>query len=124
MLYLLGVNLPDTRRVAIALTYIYGIGNATGESVCHRLGIHPRARLNELTEDQVTRLSQQLNTMKIEAELKREVSNRISQKVNMGCYQGIRHQMRLPVHGQRTRNNARTARRLNGRGFQKREYSR
>jgi small subunit ribosomal protein S13 len=113
-MYLLGINLPDEKRVDIALTSIYGIGRKTGEKICHQLEIHPQCRLKELTEAKITKLSQLLNTMDIEAELKRKVHNNISNLVTIGSWRGSRHQQGKPVRGQRTRSNASTAKKLNG----------
>lgn len=126
MVFLLGVNLPDSKAVHIALTSIYGIGRATATKLTHELGIHKHCRMSQLSEDQLTKISQKLNNMKIEAELKRDVQIRITNLINIGCYRGLRHRAGLPVHGQRTRTNAYTARKLNkGRiGQQSRSYSR
>ncbi|KNC96383.1 30S ribosomal protein S13 [Spizellomyces punctatus DAOM BR117] len=123
MLYLLGVNLPDDKVVSIALTRIYGVGLKTGQTICHKLGIHPRCRLKDLPEDKVTKLSALLNTMQIDAELKRETRNRIGAMVQMGSYRGARHKAGLPVNGQRTHTNRSTAKRLNGRWLRMREFS-
>ncbi|KAJ1338817.1 30S ribosomal protein S13 [Batrachochytrium salamandrivorans] len=114
MLYLLGINLPDAKLVHIALTSIYGVGRHTGEEICHKLSIHPQCRLKDLPESKVTQLSQLLNTMTIEAELRRNTQNNIRALVDMGTYRGSRHLAGLPVRGQRTRSNASTARRTNG----------
>ncbi|EGF82214.1 hypothetical protein BATDEDRAFT_10132 [Batrachochytrium dendrobatidis JAM81] len=114
MLYLLGVNLPDEKLVHIALTSVYGVGRKTGEQICHKLLIHPQCRLKDLPESKVTQLSQLLNTMTIEAELRRQTEENIKSLVDMGTYRGMRHKAGLPVNGQRTRSNASTAKRLNG----------
>ncbi|KAI8824124.1 uncharacterized protein EV422DRAFT_518964 [Fimicolochytrium jonesii] len=115
MLYLLGVNLPDHKPVPIALQQIYGVGPHTSATVCHKLGIHPRCRLSDLAEDKVTKLSALLNTMTIDAELKRETKARVGVMVQTGRYRGARHKAMLPVNGQRTHTNRRTAKKLNGR---------
>ncbi|KAL2918927.1 hypothetical protein HK105_201761 [Polyrhizophydium stewartii] len=122
MLFLLGVNLPDDKLVRIALTSIYGVGRRTGETICHKLSIHPQCRLRDLPEHKVTELSQLLNTMTIESDLRRETENRIRALVDMGTYRGLRHQAGLPVHGQRTRSNASSAR-ANGRFLRARGFS-
>jgi small subunit ribosomal protein S13 len=114
-MYLLGINLPDSKRVDIALTYIYGIGRTTGEKICHKLEIHPQCRLQELSESKITKLSQLLNSMEIEQELRRKTENRIQTLVDLKSYRGLRHSTGKPVRGQRTRNNAQTAAKLNGR---------
>ncbi|KAI9009785.1 hypothetical protein BC832DRAFT_387903 [Gaertneriomyces semiglobifer] len=113
MLYLLGVNLPDQKTVPIALTHIYGVGPTTASQICHKLAIHPRCRLKDLPEEKVTRLSQLLNTMTIDAELRREKRTRIAGMIQMGSYRGDRHQRGYPVNGQRTHTNRRTAKKLN-----------
>lgn len=114
MVYLLGINLPDSQLVSKALTKIYGVGPATAASLSHKLCIHPTCRLSELPEPKLVSLSSLLNSMKIESELKRSVQNQIKKQFEMGTLRGIRHKAGLPVRGQKTRANARTARRLNG----------
>lgn len=115
MLYLLGINLPDDKLVHIALTSIYGIGRAKGKQICNQLEIHPQCRLSELEESKITKLSQLLNTIEIEAELRRSTQNRIKSLISMGSYRGARHLANKPTRGQRTRTNASTAKMLNGR---------
>ncbi|KAI9208953.1 uncharacterized protein BJ171DRAFT_564801 [Polychytrium aggregatum] len=122
-MYLLGVNLPDEKHVWFALTRIYGIGQATGQSICDRLSIHSQCKLKDLPESKITELSQLLNSMKIEAELRRDVRNRITHLSQIECYRGRRHKASLPVHGQRTRTNGKTAKRLNGRWLKDRAFS-
>ena len=114
MVYLLGVNLPDSKLVSTALTKIYGVGEATANQLTHKLCIHPQCRLSQLPEDKLTSLSALLNSMKIESELKRQVQNNVRKEVRIGSCRGQRHKLGLPVKGQKTRSNARTARRLNG----------
>ncbi|KAJ3054543.1 hypothetical protein HK102_011497 [Quaeritorhiza haematococci] len=123
-MYLLGVNLPDDKVVWVALTRIYGIGPKTGKDICNQLSIPLATRLRDVSESKLVELSTLLNSMKIEAELQREVRNNINNLVQIGCYRGLRHKAGLPVHGQRTRTNARTAKRLNGKQFRAREFSR
>ncbi|TPX59380.1 hypothetical protein PhCBS80983_g02494 [Powellomyces hirtus] len=123
MLYLLGVNLPDHKTVPIALTHIYGIGTHTSQTLCHKLGIHPRCRLSDLPEAKITELSALLNTMQIDAELRRETRNKINVMVQSGRYRGARHKAGLPVNGQRTHTNRMNAKRLNGRWMKAREFS-
>lgn len=115
MLYLLGVNLPDKKLAHIALTSIYGIGRKTSERICHQLEIHPRCRLADVPESKLTKLSHLLNNMTIETELRRGVESQVRSLVSIGSYRGLRHSAGLPVRGQRTRGNAQTAKRLNGR---------
>lgn len=114
MVYLLGVNLPDHKVVNIALTSIFGIGLPTATQLTHKLMIHPRCRLSELTEDKLTALSTSLNDHLIESDLKRSINSNIQKLINMGTRRGHRHKIGLPVHGQCTRSNAKTARKLNG----------
>jgi small subunit ribosomal protein S13 len=113
MLHLLGVNLPDQKVVRIALTYFYGIGKNNAERICHQLSIHRQAKLYELSEHQLNKLSQLLTGMTLESDLKREIRQNIARYRQIGCYRGKRHQAGLPVRGQRTQNNAKTAKRLN-----------
>ncbi|KAI8053936.1 hypothetical protein BDF22DRAFT_742910 [Syncephalis plumigaleata] len=115
MLHLLGVNLPDQKVVHIALTYFYGIGRKTAEGICHQLSIHRQAKLHELSESQLNRLSQLLTGMTLESDLRRQVRHNVVRYRQIGCYRGRRHQQALPVRGQRTQNNCKTAKRLNGR---------
>ncbi|KAJ3195541.1 hypothetical protein HK101_011831 [Irineochytrium annulatum] len=112
-MYLLGVNLPDGKVVSVALRYIYGVGKKSGEDICNRLLIHQQCKLRDLPEEKVTQISALLNTMKIEAELKREELNNINNMIQIGSYRGIRHKGGFPVKGQRTITNARTAKKLN-----------
>ena len=119
--YLLGVDLPDEKVVWVALTRIYGIGENTGKSICDQLSISRRVTLKELTESKIVEMSQLLNSMNIEAELKREVRDNIKKLVDMKCHRGLRHQSGLPVRGQKTQYNAQTAKKMNSamvrRGF-------
>ena len=118
-MYLLGVDLPDNKVTWVALTKIYGIGETTGQSICDKLSISRQTRLKDLTESKVIELSQLLNKMTIEAELRRKVRNNIKNLVDIGCYRGVRHKARMPVKGQNTQNNAKTARKLNGTMFKR-----
>ncbi|RKO89446.1 hypothetical protein BDK51DRAFT_20018 [Blyttiomyces helicus] len=124
MLYLLGVNLPDDRLVSVALTHIYGVGHTTGSKICHKLGIHPKCLVKDLPESKVTEISALLNTMTIEAELKRIQRNNIEKLVAIGCLRGARHKAGLPVWGQRTRTNRQSAKRCNGTWLRRKNFSR
>ncbi|OZJ02421.1 hypothetical protein BZG36_04769 [Bifiguratus adelaidae] len=115
MLHLLGVNLPDRKIVLVALTYFYGIGAPTARKLCDQLAIHRSAKLADLTEAQITQLSSLLSTKTIESDLKREIRANITRLRTIGSYVGRRHAMSLPVRGQNTQNNAKTAKKLNGR---------
>ncbi|KAJ3125902.1 hypothetical protein HK100_010539 [Physocladia obscura] len=112
-MFFLGVNLPDNKVVSIALTSIFGVGRTTGSRICNQLLIHPQCRLKDLPEDKVTQLSTLLNGMTIETELRKQIADNISKMVQIGCYRGLRHKAGLPVHGQRTRTNGQTAKKLN-----------
>jgi small subunit ribosomal protein S13 len=105
-----GVNVPDKKRVPIALTYIFGIGRHTAEKICAKAGIDTQKRMGELDEDSLNRIRSEIENggFKIEGDLRREVSLNIKRLVDMRCYRGIRHRAGLPVRGQRTQTNART----------------
>ena len=104
-----GVDIPREKRVQISLTYIYGIGNTTAENICDALDIAPGTRVRDLTEEEVVRIRNHIDTeLKVEGDLRRDVAQDIKRKIEIGCYQGIRHRRGLPVHGQRTHTNART----------------
>lgn len=106
---LLGVDIPPNRPTVISLTYLYGVGNTTARELCHKAGIKPDARAQELTEDEVARLAALLDKDYVaEGQLRRQVSQNISRLRDIGCYRGIRHRRGLPVRGQRTKTNART----------------
>ncbi|CAG8800412.1 44336_t:CDS:2 [Gigaspora margarita] len=123
VLHLLGVNLPENKIVRVALTYFYGIGHKTAQQICSKLSIHKTCKLHELSESQIQQISMELSNMKIETDLKREVINNIMHHRSIGTYKGKRHAMGYPVRGQRTKTNARTARRLNGRWIRKEGFS-
>jgi small subunit ribosomal protein S13 len=104
-----GVDLPREKRVETALTYIYGIGLTTSQKVLTETGIDPSTRVRNLTEEEVVRLREYLDrNLKIEGDLRREVSQNIKRLMEIGCYRGLRHRRGLPVRGQRTHTNART----------------
>jgi small subunit ribosomal protein S13 len=104
-----GVDLPREKRVETALTYIYGIGLTTSQRVLRETGINPDTRVRNLTEEEVVRLREFLDrNLKIEGDLRREVSQNIKRLMEIGCYRGLRHRRGLPVRGQRTHTNART----------------
>ena len=109
MARLVGVDLPRDKRMAIALTYIYGIGRAQAAHALEATGISPDLRSKDLTDDQVLALRDWIDqNLKVEGDLRREVAADVRRKVEIGCYQGIRHRKGLPVRGQRTHTNART----------------
>lgn len=106
-----GVDIPRNKRVEIALTYIYGIGPTTAKHIVAKLGVNPDTRVQNLTEEEVNRIRETVDKEHIvEGDLRRQVSMNIKRLVEIKCYRGIRHRMGLPVHGQRTRTNARTRR--------------
>jgi small subunit ribosomal protein S13 len=110
MARLAGVDLPREKRVEIGLTYIYGIGRTKSQEALAATGIDPNTRVKDLTDEQVVQLRDWIDAgeFKIEGDLRREVAQDIKRKIEIGCYQGIRHRRGLPVHGQRTHTNART----------------
>lgn len=105
-----GVNVPDKKRVPIALTYIYGIGPTSAFKICEKAGVDTQKRMGELDEDSLNRIRSEIENggYKIEGELRREISMNIKRLVDMRCYRGLRHRAGLPVRGQRTQTNART----------------
>ena len=106
-----GIDLPREKRVEIALTYIYGIGLHTSQQLLQRTGVNPDTRVRELTEDEVQRLRDVIDKeMRVEGDLRREVSMNIKRLMDIGCYRGLRHRRGMPVRGQQTRTNARTRR--------------
>ena len=109
MARLAGVDLPREKRAEIALTYIYGIGRTRAKETLAQTGIDPNTRVRDLSDDDLVRLRDWIDaTYRVEGDLRREVAQDIRRKVEIGCYQGIRHRRGLPVHGQRTKTNART----------------
>jgi small subunit ribosomal protein S13 len=104
-----GVDVPREKRVEIALTYIYGIGRTTSQQICDRTDVNRDTRVRDLTDDEVGRLRVYIDqNLQVEGDLRREVTQDIKRKMEIGCYQGIRHRRGLPVRGQRTHTNART----------------
>jgi small subunit ribosomal protein S13 len=106
-----GVDLPREKRVEIALTYIYGVGLKTSQTVLDRTAISPDTRVRDLTDDEVTRLRDIIDKeYRVEGDLRREVAMNIKRLMDIGSYRGLRHRRGMPVRGQRTRTNARTRR--------------
>jgi small subunit ribosomal protein S13 len=104
-----GVDLPREKRVEIGLTYIYGIGLTTSQTILRDTGIDPNTRVRNLTEEEVVRLREFIDRkLKVEGDLRREVGQNIKRLMEIGCYRGLRHRKGLPVRGQRTHTNART----------------
>ena len=109
MARLAGVDLPREKRMEIALTYIYGVGRTRAKETLAATGVSPDLRARDLSDDDIVRLREYLDAhFKIEGDLRREVAADIRRNVEIGCYAGIRHRRGLPVHGQRTKTNART----------------
>ncbi len=104
-----GVDIPREKRVEIALTYIYGIGNTVAKQVCVSTDVSPDTRVREQTDEEGSRLRNYIDaSLRVEGDLRRDVAQDIKRKQEINCYQGIRHRRGLPVHGQRTHTNART----------------
>ena len=104
-----GVDLPNDKRIQIALTYIYGIGRTSADVIIANTGINPDTRVKDLSEDEVAKIRDQIeNNYKVEGDLKREVQSNIKRLTDIGCLRGRRHRLGLPVRGQRTKTNART----------------
>jgi small subunit ribosomal protein S13 len=104
-----GVDIPREKRLGTSLTYIYGIGTTAATKVCEGTGIDPSTRVRDLTDEEVVRLRNWIDAnLKVEGDLRRDISQDIKRKMEIGSYQGIRHRRGLPVHGQRTHTNART----------------
>jgi small subunit ribosomal protein S13 len=109
MARLAGVDIPREKRVEVALTYIYGVGRTRAHETLQATGIDPDTRVRNLTDDQLVALRDHIEgAYKVEGDLRREVAADIRRKVEIGSYQGLRHRRGLPVHGQRTKTNART----------------
>lgn len=104
-----GVDIPREKRLEISLTYIFGIGRSVSKVICKEVGLDPDTRVRNLTDDEVNRIRVFVDqNVKVEGDLRREISQDIKRKMEIGCYQGIRHRRGLPVRGQRTHTNART----------------
>ena len=105
-----GVNLPTNKRVKVALTYIYGIGNKIADDLLRKSKIDPRIKVKDMTESEILNLRELIKDIIIEGDLKRNIQQDIRRLTSIACYRGIRHKKKLPVHGQRTHTNARTRR--------------
>jgi small subunit ribosomal protein S13 len=104
-----GVDIPREKRLEISLTYIYGIGRTAAQQVCDATSMSRDTRVRDLTEEEVARLRSYIDqNLQVEGDLRRDISQNIKRKMEIGSYQGLRHRKGLPVHGQRTRTNART----------------
>ena len=104
-----GVNLPNQKRLEIGLTYIYGIGPTSARNICAALGLSPDEKIKDLTDEEITKLREYIDgNLQVEGDLRRERTQAIKRLGEIGAYRGIRHRRGLPVHGQRTKTNART----------------
>ncbi len=109
MVRIVGVDIPDNKRLEISLRYLYGIGAALAQEICEKLNLNPGMRTNQLTSDDISRITALLQEGYIvEGDLRRQVQNNIKRLISIHCYRGIRHRVGLPVRGQRTRTNSRT----------------
>lgn len=103
-----GVDIPRDKQIVISLTYIYGIGKTTAQKVLQAAGVPEETRVGELTNDQLDAIRSEVNELRIEGDLRREISQNIKRLTEIGSYRGSRHRKGLPVRGQKTKNNART----------------
>jgi small subunit ribosomal protein S13 len=104
-----GVDIPREKRLEISLTYIFGVGRSTSQKICDELGLDRNTRVRNLTEEEVDKIRRWIDgNLTVEGDLRRNVTQDIKRKIEIGCYQGIRHRKGLPVRGQRTHTNART----------------
>lgn len=103
-----GVDIPRDKRIVISLTYIFGIGNTTAQKVLAAADVSEETRVRDLTNDELDRIRSEVDKLKIEGDLRREVSLNIKRLMEIGSYRGVRHRRGLPVRGQNTKNNART----------------
>ena len=103
-----GINIPDNKHARISLTYIFGVGSTTAEKICADAGVDPAKKIGELDEANLDAIRSEVAKLTVEGDLRRETSMNIKRLMDLGCYRGLRHRRHLPVHGQRTRTNART----------------
>lgn len=108
MARIVGVDIPNDKRVVVSLTYIYGIGLPTAQKILKEVGISEDIRVKDLSDEQLTKIRNEVSKYKVEGDLKREVALNIKRLSEIGCYRGLRHRRGLPVRGQRTKTNART----------------
>ena len=104
-----GVDIPREKRLEVSLTYVFGIGRTTAKLICEQTDIDPDTRVRDLTDSEVNKIRGWIDSnLKVEGDLKRDIQQDIKRKMEIGCYQGLRHRRGLPVRGQRTHTNART----------------
>ncbi len=106
---IIGIDIPDNKRLVISLTYLFGIGKHLSEQIIERLGLDPNLRAQKLTQDDIAKINNLLQAeYVVEGDLRREIQNNIKRLISIHSYRGMRHRLKLPVRGQRTRTNART----------------
>ncbi|WP_027108736.1 30S ribosomal protein S13 [Lacticigenium naphthae] len=103
-----GVDIPRDKHIVISLTYIYGIGKTSAQEILNRAGVEEETRVRELTNDQLDAIRSEVDKLKVEGDLRREVNQNVKRLIEIGSYRGLRHRRGLPVRGQNTKNNART----------------
>lgn len=108
MARIVGVDIPNEKRVVVSLTYIYGIGNATARKICKNAKVNEDTRVKDLKDEDLTAIRSEISKIRVEGDLRRETALNVKRLTEIGCYRGIRHKKNLPVRGQRTRTNART----------------
>ncbi len=108
MARIVGVDIPNEKRVVVSLTYIFGIGPTTAKKILAAANVSEDVRVKDLTEEQLTAIRKEVSAIKVEGDLRREISLNIKRLSEIGCYRGLRHRKGLPVRGQRTKTNART----------------
>jgi small subunit ribosomal protein S13 len=102
-----GVNIPTNKRVEVGLTYVYGVGRSTANQILKQAGVSPDTQVKDLTEDEIVKLREAVESMNVEGDLRRENSQNVKRLMEIGAYRGMRHRRGLPVRGQRTKTNAR-----------------
>ena len=109
MARIVGVEIPNDKKVEIALTYIYGIGRTRAKQVCESINVDPNKKVRELNDEEISKIANYIQqNFKVEGELRSEVMSNIKRLIDIGCYRGFRHKLGLPVRGQKTKSNART----------------
>lgn len=108
MARIVGVDIPNEKRVVVSLTYIYGIGNSTARKICKNAKVNEDTRVKDLKDEEFNAIRKEISKIHVEGDLRRETALNIKRLTEIGCYRGIRHKKNLPVRGQRTRTNART----------------
>ena len=103
-----GIDIPREKRIVISLTYVYGIGTTTAQKIVEEANVSADTRVKDLTDDELGRIREVVDSYKVEGDLRREVALNIKRLMEIGCYRGMRHRRGLPVRGQRTKTNART----------------